>query len=238
MPAPRPIETLRVSVVIPAYNEAGNILRVLAPLMQVQEIGEVIVASDGSTDETAALARSAGAKTIELPHNAGKTEAALRGAREASYPVILLCDADLVHLTERHVREMVRRYCEGWDMVIMDKGAQPWLFMSLLKSVPAISGTRILEKRLLFEVPFRAGDRFRFENRINDYCFAQGYGIAVSPAQEIHDRRKFVKYPFWRGLWLDIRGAWELMAGDGARGILHNLVVFHRIYKLAQEARR
>ena len=238
MRTPRSFETLRVSALIPAYNEAGNLGAVLAPLMQVKEIAEVIVVSDGSTDETAAVARSAGAKTLQLPHNVGKTEAVLSGVREASHPFILLCDADLLHLTERHVRAMLLRYCEGWDMIIMDKGGQPWVFKSLLKSVPAISGTRLLEKRLLLEVPFRTGDRFRFENRINDHFFARGWSIAVSPAEEVRDRRKYVKYSFWRGLRLDIRGACELMAGDGVWSILHNLMVFRRIYKLAQEVRR
>ena len=57
--------------------------------------------------------------------------------------------------------------------------------------------------------------------------------IAVSPAEEIHDPRKFVKYPFWTGLLLDLKGGWEVMALDGVTSAFSNLGAFHRIRKLA-----
>ncbi len=226
-------QTLKVSAIIPAYNEAKNLLRVLEPLTQVSEVTEIIVVSDGSTDETARLAGSVdGVSVLELPRNLGKTGAALRGVVEAQYPVLLFCDADLVNLKPSHVSDLIRKFCEGWDMVIMDKGSQPWVFRRLLRSVPAVSGTRILEKRHLLEVPFRAGDRFQFENRINDHFLANGLRIAVSPAPEIHDTRKFIKYPFWRGLALDVKGGWEVMASDGPASIPRNYAMFQRIWRI------
>ena len=57
--------------------------------------------------------------------------------------------------------------------------------------------------------------------------------IAVSPAEEIHDPRKFIKYPFWTGLLLDLKGGWEVMALDGVTGAFRNLGAFRRIRKLA-----
>jgi hypothetical protein len=175
-----------------------------------------------------------GVKVIELPHNVGKTKAVLRGVGEARHPVMLLCDADLVNLNEKHVAEMVRVYCESWDMVIMDKGSQPWVFRRLLRSVPAASGTRILDKRHLLDVPFRETDRFRFENRINNHFLQNNLTIAISPAPEIHDRRKFVKYPFWLGLLMDLHSGWDVMVSDGVTNVLSTFMTFRKISGLVK----
>lgn len=48
---------LKVSAIIPAYNEAKYITNVLNPLGQVPAIKEIIVISDGSTDDTVELVR-------------------------------------------------------------------------------------------------------------------------------------------------------------------------------------
>lgn len=229
----RNLDGLKISAVIPAYNEAKNILDVLETLKEASSASEIIVVSDGSTDDTALLAERAGAKVIVLPRNLGKTRAVMRGISEAEHPVILLCDADLVDLRAEHVTDMIRMFCEGFDMVIMDKGGQPWVFRELLQSVPALSGTRIFEKEEFSRVRFREADRFQFENRINAHFLAHGLTIAVSPAPQVHDTRKYRKYPFFKGLFLDIKGGLEVLASDGFLGIFRNLGTFRRIRRLA-----
>lgn len=229
----RSLEHLKISAIVPACNEARNILKVLGALRDAPAIEEVIVVSDGSTDDTVALAQGAGAKVISLPRNLGKTQAVMRGVSEAGHPVILLCDADLVNLRTEHVSDMVRKFCEGFDMVIMDKGGQPWVFRKLLQSVPAVSGTRIFEKAEFVRVRFHERDRFQFENRINDYFLANGLTITISPAPQVHDTRKYRKYPFLKGLFLDIKGGLEVLVSDGLPSIPRNLRTFRRIRKLA-----
>lgn len=224
----------KVSAIIPAYNEAKNIVRVLATLRQVQAIKEVIVVSDGSTDDTVRLARDlGGVKVLEIHQNVGKTKAVSRGVSEAGHPTIMFIDADLVNLKEKHVSDLVEKYCEGFDMVIMDKGSQPWVFRKLLQSAPAVSGTRIMDRKHFSKVPFRETDRFQFENRINNYFLENKLSIGISPAEEVHDTRKFVKYPFWKGLFLDLKGGWQVLASDGPSSIFRNLKMFRKISKLA-----
>jgi len=225
---------LKISAIVPAYNEAKNIIKVLSPLKEVSAIQEIIVVSDGSTDETVTLVRNfGGARVIELTRNVGKTKAVARGVDEAEHSTILLCDADLINLTVLHISDLIHKYCEGFDMVILDKGSQPWVFRNLLKSVPAVSGTRILEKDHFFKVPFLETDRFQFENRINDYFLEYNMHIAVTPADEIHDSRKFIKYPFLRGLILDAKGGLEVLASDGPSSIFRNLAMFRKIKKIS-----
>jgi glycosyltransferase involved in cell wall biosynthesis len=84
-----------VSVVIPAYNAAGTIGRTLESIAAQDLDGawEVIVADDGSTDETVAIAERAGATVLRQDHE-GPGPARNRGVAAASAPVIAFTDAD------------------------------------------------------------------------------------------------------------------------------------------------
>ena len=64
-----------VAVVIPAFNEEQTVGAVVQAALTLTP--EVIVASDGSGDDTAGAARRAGAQVVELPVNAGKGPALL-----------------------------------------------------------------------------------------------------------------------------------------------------------------
>ena len=63
-----------VTAIIPAYNEEGTIGKIVSVVRQIDEIKEIIVVSDGSEDNTAEVARQAGARVIELVENTGKGE--------------------------------------------------------------------------------------------------------------------------------------------------------------------
>lgn len=57
---------LRIAAVIPCYNEAGKIERVVERTRAVGIVDSVLVVDDGSTDDSAARARKAGAKVLRL----------------------------------------------------------------------------------------------------------------------------------------------------------------------------
>ena len=102
-----------VSAIIPAYNEATTVGRVIDVLHEVPGITEIIVVSDGSEDATAAVARRHGARVIELATNAGKGAAMTAGARRAREEVLLFLDADLEGLTPAHVQALIGPVLSG-----------------------------------------------------------------------------------------------------------------------------
>lgn len=94
-----------VSVVIPTLNEAS---RIRSALETVQWADEVIVADAGSTDETVSIARSAGARVLDVP---GRTIGAQRNAaiETARNPWILALDAD--ELVTPELRDSIADLC-------------------------------------------------------------------------------------------------------------------------------
>jgi glycosyltransferase involved in cell wall biosynthesis len=92
--------TVKVSVVIPAYNEAGTIRQVIRNVRAVKVPGvkfELVVIDDGSTDGTGQICESLGDEidVYERQPNQGKGAAIRSGFARASGEVILIQDADL-----------------------------------------------------------------------------------------------------------------------------------------------
>lgn len=86
------------AVLITAYNEGDRIADTIAALRGVWPQAAVVVADDGSTDDTAARAREAGAVVVSTGRDIGKGGAASLGAErilELDPEVVLLCDGDL-----------------------------------------------------------------------------------------------------------------------------------------------
>ena len=96
----------RVSVVIPAYREAGRIgdtVRSISTALAGRSF-EVLVVDDGSPDETGAEADKAGATVIKLEANRGKGEALAHGLAASRGKILLLLDADLRESAAEGVR--------------------------------------------------------------------------------------------------------------------------------------
>jgi glycosyltransferase involved in cell wall biosynthesis len=110
-----------VSVVIPAYNEAHSIAAVVSAMASAAKWREIIVVDDGSSDETAARAKDAGACVLRHPYNKGNGAAVKSGIRRASGDFVLILDGDGQHQAT-DARRIVARLGE-YDLVIGARSA-------------------------------------------------------------------------------------------------------------------
>ena len=109
------------SVIIPAFNEAGSIERVIGGIRSVGAWHQVIVVDDGSSDETGARAEAAGAEVVRHPYNKGNGAAVKSGVRRATGEFILILDADGQHQTGDAMR-LLERLGE-YDLVVGARAA-------------------------------------------------------------------------------------------------------------------
>jgi len=107
-----------VGVVIPAFNEAQNLSRVLNTVRMVSKISRIIVVDDGSTDATIQIAdwhaeRDGRVLSISLPENRGKAHAMLEGVQALSTDLVIFLDADLIGLQTFHITKLYTPMIDG-----------------------------------------------------------------------------------------------------------------------------
>jgi glycosyltransferase involved in cell wall biosynthesis len=90
-----------ISIVIPVFNEAANLAALLDKIQALKLArAEIIVIDDGSVDQSAEVALSAGASVIRHPYNIGNGAAVKSGIRAARGRLLVLMDGDGQHKPE------------------------------------------------------------------------------------------------------------------------------------------
>jgi len=149
-------ETLDVTIVMPCLNEAETlgtcVRKALHSIRELGVAGEVIVADNGSTDGSQAIAESEGARLIHVPVR-GYGAALQAGIKAARGRYVLMADADdSYHFS--HLPRFVEALDKGADLVMgnrfkggIEPGAMPFLHRYLGNPVLSSLG------RLFFRVP-------------------------------------------------------------------------------------
>ena len=183
----------RVAAIVPAYNEASRVVDVLETISRAHGVDEIVVVTDGCTDDTApnirawlqnreANAKEATAKPVrlfELPNNIGKGGAMAHGAHRTHAEILLFLDADLIGLQPPQVDEMIApmlRQEKPADMVLglfgaVRGGLLGWWLSYCHRSVPSITGQRAIRREVFLAIPGLTRSRFGVEAAIT--CFVQ-----------------------------------------------------------------
>lgn len=113
------IGDVRLTIVVPAKNERGRITTTVQRLQdELADLApEIVVVDDGSSDDTAAVAETAGARVVRHDVNRGKGAAVRTGVLAATGRTIAFLDADLAY-PPAQARVLLEAVEEGWDVAV------------------------------------------------------------------------------------------------------------------------
>ncbi len=192
---------VRVSIVIPAFNEEESIAPQIQGVQRIMDqtdwVYEIIVVNDGSTDGTAQQATGQGAKLISLPENRGYGAALKSGIAKARADLIVIIDADGTYpcsaipklLAEADHCDMVVGARTGDHVHIPFERRAAKRFLTVLASylagqrIPDLnSGLRVLKKPVLERFIHLLPSGFSFTTTITLALLCNGYDVLYIPA--------------------------------------------------------
>ncbi|WP_110974022.1 glycosyltransferase family 2 protein [Acinetobacter sp. WCHAc060042] len=195
----------KITVVLPAKNEAGAILQTVKAIKQLNRVDEIIVVNDGSTDDTAQIAEQAGAKVINHPYSKGNGAAIKTGARNAIGDVIVFMDADGQH-DANDILKLIEKIEQGYDLVVgaRQKGSQASVgrgianklynnlasYMSEHQVEDLTSGFRAVRAEKFKEFIYLLPNGFSYPTTSTMAFFRAGYSVTYVP---IHAAKRIGK---------------------------------------------
>ena len=112
----------RLSIILPAKNEAPALAAQLPRLRVAHPEAEIIVVDDGSTDDTRGICQGSGVTCLSSPYSMGNGAAIKRGARAATGDILVFMDGDGQH-DPVDIARLLEKLEQGYDMVV---GARDW----------------------------------------------------------------------------------------------------------------
>jgi len=115
------MNSARILVILPALNEEQNIARTVRGIRKELPGADLLVVDDGSSDDTAAVARASGAQALALPYNLGigaAVQAGFQFARAHKYDIVLRNDGDGQHAPEANTELLKCLETTNVDVVI------------------------------------------------------------------------------------------------------------------------
>lgn len=107
----------KISIILPARNEGQNLHKLLPALCEQFDNCEIIVVSDGSTDNTTEICANLPVIVISHPYRMGNGAAIKTGVRAATGELLVFMDADGQHKPS-DIPRLINTLLEGYDMVV------------------------------------------------------------------------------------------------------------------------
>ncbi len=203
---------MKVSAIIPAFNEAERIAAVLQPLLSSPAVDEVVVVDDGSTDATAEVAEKFAVRVVRLPENRGKAAAMAAGVEAAHGDVLLFLDADLTGLTPSHVGDLIQAYQTGDADVVIGVFRNGRLGTDLSQRIAAfLSGQRVMSRAHWERARGAVEDtEFGIETALARLALKEGWRKKKVELYGVSHVRKEEKRGFWLGFTDRMAMYWDV----------------------------
>lgn len=213
-----------LAAIIPAYNESNRIGSVIEACCQVEDLDEIIIIDDGSSDGTGdkALGASNGDSRCRLIRhriNRGKGEALFTGWQAASSGTLLLLDADLINFRADHIYDLVQPVLRNQaDMTIglFKKGY--WKTDLTHWLTPWLSGQRCMHAWMLEHINLRAASGYGFETALSMAARKYKWRCQQVPLLGVSHPSGEIPRNGWHGpglkvrMYLEILRAWWIVA--------------------------
>jgi glycosyltransferase involved in cell wall biosynthesis len=189
-------DDMRVSVVMPAYNEELVIDTILEQVQQQPHVDEIIVVDDGSSDNTVEkVAAFSGVRLVQHPYNIGNGAAVKSGIRAATGDIILLMDCDGQHPPAEIPN--ILQHMDRYDMVVgarsagteshLYRDAANWVFNTYASyivgyPVPDLtSGFRAVRANIARSFVYLLPNGYSYPTTLTIALFRAGYAVKYQP---------------------------------------------------------
>lgn len=196
----------KISLIIPAHNEANNIAGVLKVVTEVKEIDEILVVADACQDNTAEVAKKFGVKLLCRKISQGKGSAMAAGVKAVKGDIIMFADADLKNLTINHIKKVLQPVMSG--KAVMSVGLRDRVFglgVIIPKLFPmyALGGERAMTREFFNSLPKDENLLgFGIETVMNYWAKINRYKVARPVLKNLTQVIKEKKWGLWKGfLW-------------------------------------
>ncbi|MDA8233400.1 MAG: glycosyltransferase family 2 protein [Clostridia bacterium] len=202
---------MAIAAIIPAYNEERTIGSIVHTVRQVPLIKEVLVVCDGCIDNTAGVARQAGATVIQLPENMGKGGAMMVGAQSTTAEVVLFLDADLVGLKVKHIVDLIEPVVLDGAKMSVGLFGRGRLATDLAQVIaPYLSGQRAMVRDLLFEIDSLEVTRFGVEVALTNLVRKKNHPVVDVILKDMTHIMKEEKLGLVKGFGARMKMYWEI----------------------------
>lgn len=209
-------------VVIPAFNEERTVGAVVRAARACSLVAEVVVVSDGSTDQTVRVATQSGARVVELVENRGKGGAMKAGLENTSADVVLFLDADLVGLTAEHIRSLLDPVVSRQAEVSVGVFGNGRLTTDLAQKIaPFLSGQRAITRSLLSRIPDFSETGWGVEVALTRYIKDHDILVAKVELSDVTQIMKEEKVGLLKGFCSRVKMYWHIVKVFGrGRGVM------------------
>jgi polyisoprenyl-phosphate glycosyltransferase len=215
-----------VSCIIPAYNEANNIAKVLEVIKDFPYFEEIIIVDDGSKDNTVSIAESFAKNNprfniIKNEINRGKTAVINQAINKAQGQIIVMLDSDLIDLTTNNIIQLIKPIVNNkYSLTILDRAGDRKPIWGWTNCARFFGGERAFWKKDFLEIDLEENDGYLLETKMNFYYINNKKKIKTIYCDNLYTVHQYDKITFWQGTKSYLKMSSQIIKSATPQGFL------------------